>query len=75
MNYPPGVSGNEIQITGPDEYTAERDVTCWNEACEMFEKEQTIELELSSDGYQEWADFTCPNCDTEDVFESRVPIG
>jgi hypothetical protein len=75
MNYPPGVTGNEIQITGSDEYTAEREVICWEESCQMFEKAQTVELEVSSDRFQEWADWTCSTCKTEQVFEKRVPLG
>ena len=72
MNYPPGVTGNEFQIAGADEFTAEREVTCWNEACRMFEKKQTLELELQAYGYEEWADFTCPDCGTEETYEGRV---
>jgi hypothetical protein len=75
MNYPPGVTGNEIQIVGADEFTAERNVTCWNESCKTFEKEQTVELELSSDGFLEWADWTCSACGTDEVHERRVPLG
>jgi hypothetical protein len=71
-NYPPGVSGTEIEITGADEYTAERTVICWEEACRSFEKEKTLSLELSANRTQEWADWDCPDCNTTQYYEGSL---
>jgi len=71
-NYPPGVSGSEIQITGADEYTAEREVICWHEACRTFEKEKTLTLELSANRYEEWAEWNCPDCGTLETYEANL---
>jgi hypothetical protein len=71
-NYPPGVSGNEIEITGADEYTADRTVICWNEACRMFEKKQNLTLELSANRYEEWAEWNCPTCNKLETYEGNL---
>lgn len=62
-NYPPGVSGNEYEIAGPDaEYTEERTVECWNDECSLFELDQTVEIDLSAYRGEEWGDWTCDAC-------------
>lgn len=51
-NYPPGVSGNEYEIAGPDrEFTDERD--CSN--CD-----RTAVVDVTGYGWEEW--WTCPYC-------------
>jgi hypothetical protein len=62
-NYPPGVSGNEYEISGPDaEYTADRTVQCWNEACAVFETDQEVSIDLQAYRGEEWGDWNCPTC-------------
>ena len=63
MNYPPGVSGNEYEIAGPDaEYTAERTVQCWNDECSLFELDQDVSIDLSAYRGEEWGDWVCATC-------------
>lgn len=42
-NYPPGVSGNEPQITGYDERDATREALCANDECARFDVPQDAE--------------------------------
>ena len=71
-NYPPGVTGNEWQIAGPD---AERDETrdvkeCGNAECEF--EGGTVEGVVTFYGFEAWFDWECPECghsNEEDVSE------
>jgi len=58
-NYPPGVSGNEIEITGPDEFFNE--FTCPN--CARYEEEQLFFL------FRKTIETTCWYCRTQDIVE------
>lgn len=73
-NYPPGVSGNEYQISGPeDEYTDDREVSCGNDECSEYDK--TLEVEVDIELYRgtETFKWQCPNCKSESEFTiSRV---
>jgi hypothetical protein len=62
-NYPPGVSGTEYEIAGPDaEYTAERTVKCWSDDCPLFEQEQDVEINLAAYRGEEWGEWACTAC-------------
>lgn len=59
-NYPPGVTGGEYQITGPDaEWDDER--TCENEACVQYLKPQVATVQCYQ--YDQW--WVCETCDTQ----------
>lgn len=62
--YPDGVTGNEWQIAGADEFEDERTVACQNDECEMFEEEQDVQVEISASRYSESFEFTCETCGT-----------
>ena len=68
-NYPPGVTGTEVEITGADEFTADRLVTCYNEACRTFDKKKIQTLELSANRTQEWAEWNCKDCGNLETYE------
>lgn len=57
-NYPPGVTGNEWQIAGPDERVVS--VDCNVDGCGF-----TGEVDGSSIDGETWQ-FTCPDCGTTD---------
>lgn len=54
-NYPPGVTGNEFQISGPDS-EVDGNVYCPNCGAD-------IETTVTYFRYERW--FTCPTCGTE----------
>lgn len=73
-NYPPGVTGRELQIAGPDaEYTGERTVSCWNEDCTQFEIERDEEVDIWSYGWEEHWTWTCPECKSKTDFDQALP--
>lgn len=69
-NYPPGVTGNEYEIAGPDrEWSDEREVYCKNEECSEYEKEREEEVDIQSYRHTSWWSWTCPTCNQEAEFE------
>lgn len=71
-DYPPGVSGGEYEISGPDaEYIGERVVVCYNDECPRFEEKQDVEIELSAYRYTEWGQWDCGGCDKTDEYEGE----
>ena len=77
-NYPPGVTGNEIQIAGPDsddQFDDAREINCDNEDCadhanyreEMVTVNQWIYHGVVS---EEWK-WTCPLCSHVSEFENE----
>ena len=72
-NYPPGVTGNELEIAGPDaEYTSERTVSCWNDECSQFEVELEVEVDIRSYRSEEWWNWTCPECKISRDYEQYI---
>ena len=62
-NYPPGVTGNEYEIAGPDaEWTDIKEVYCNNDECADFEKELEVEMDLRSYRGEWWGDWKCDTC-------------
>ena len=69
-NYPPGVTGNEYEIAGPDNEGEEKmDVECANDECEKFDVLQ--EVEVSAESYRGSATYfwDCPVCGHSHQFE------
>lgn len=58
-NYPPGVSGNEIQITGPDEFESE--FTC--QKCGEYSEYQLFFL------FRDSIETECSSCGAKDIVE------
>jgi hypothetical protein len=59
-NYPPGVTGNEYAIAGPDtERDEDRDVTCGNAECDFS---GTVEVMVTTFRRDAWCNWTCPAC-------------
>lgn len=58
-NYPPGVSGNEIQITGPDEFISE--FTC--QKCGEYQEYQLFFL------FRDTIETECFECGAKDIVE------
>jgi len=72
-NYPPGVTGREREIAGPDsEWTQERTVYCQWEDCPHFEKEVEVELDVESYRGQWWTTYTCPTCEKDSEFDGEI---
>lgn len=72
-NYPPGVTGREYEIAGPDsEWTEVREVSCSNDECADFEKEIEVDLEMES--YRgTWRGFwTCETCKMDHDIEGEM---
>jgi predicted RNA-binding Zn-ribbon protein involved in translation (DUF1610 family) len=61
-NYPPGVSGNEIEICGPDEYFSE--FTC--EKCGEYQEEQLFFL------FRETIETRCESCGETNISELEL---
>jgi hypothetical protein len=69
-NYPPGVTGNELQIAGPDsEWEEDMDVECQNDECEMFDETQTVEVSAWSYHGSATYNWDCPKCGHAHEFE------
>lgn len=72
-NYPPGVTGREREIAGPDsEWTQERTVYCKWEDCPHFENEVDVELDHESYRGQWDATYTCPTCNKDSEFSGDL---
>jgi hypothetical protein len=73
-NYPPGVSGSEYEVSGPDsEYTDVRTSSCQNEACKDFGVEDVeLEVDIQSYRFQEWYEWACPTCGDKHEVEGRI---
>lgn len=72
-NYPPGVTGNEYEIAGPDaEWEETKEVACDNDECPDFEKEHEEELLLQSYRGTWWTEWQCPKCKTYVWLEGEV---
>ena len=62
-NYPPGVTGNEYQISGPErEWVGTRTVYCTDEECKLFEEEVDAEGDYASHGHTLWFTWRCESC-------------
>ncbi len=69
-NYPPGVTGNEYEIAGPDaEFTDERSVHCQNEKCVEYDIEKEEEVDIQAYRHTSWWTWTCPTCKQKSEFE------
>lgn len=69
-NYPPGVTGLELQIAGPDaEWDEDMDVECANDECEMFDETQTVNVEAWSYRGSATYNWDCPKCGHSHEFE------
>lgn len=72
-NYPPGVSGNEYQIAGPDTSTTDlREVSCETEDCANYDNYHEVELDIESYGGIEYYTWVCPNCQTSRDYEREL---
>ena len=72
-NLPPGVTGREYAIAGPDsEFEDRRLVACQNDDCDAFEIE--VEQDVLGETYRgEWTVWwTCPVCDVENSDHGQV---
>lgn len=62
-NYPPGVTGMEYEIAGPDvEYDTTIINWCPNEDCSLYNQDQDIEIEMSRYHQREWGTAKCSEC-------------
>lgn len=65
-NLPPGVTGNEYEIAGPDaEWSDTKEVSCSNDECTAFEKEIEVEVDIQSYRGEAWFSWTCTVCSIE----------
>jgi hypothetical protein len=80
-NYPPGVTGHEYQIAGPDSdstfYDA-REIHCENEECSDYDnyREETVlvgQWIYGDMANEEW-EWTCPICKTVGKFENEYEL-
>jgi hypothetical protein len=71
-NYPPGVTGNELEIAGPDsEKEATEEVVCYNDDCALCGEEQEVEGEEWTYCGMIYFDWKCPSCGREEQYERR----
>lgn len=72
-NYPPGVTGREYEIAGPDaEWTETKTAYCTNEECSEFDQEVEAELDVQSYRGSWWATYTCPACNSDHDMEGDM---
>jgi hypothetical protein len=71
-NYPPGVTGNELEIAGPDsEKEATQEVECRNDDCELCDIPQEVEGMEWTYGGTIYFDWKCPSCGKEEQEERQ----
>lgn len=69
-NYPPGVTGNELEIAGPDsEKEATQEVVCYGDDCALCGDEQEVEGMEWTYGGTIYFDWKCPSCGKEEQEE------
>lgn len=65
-NYPPGVTGSELEIAGPDwEREAEESVVCHNDDCDQSGEWQDVEGMAWAYRHDVYFDWKCPTCGNE----------
>lgn len=76
-NYPPGVTGAELQIAGPDsddQFEDAREIHCDNAECaddEYREENVTVDQWIYHGVVNEQWKWTCPKCGHVSKFESE----
>lgn len=80
-NYPPGVTGNELEIAGPDsddQFDDAREIACENEECKDYgnyrEETVTVDQWIYSGVVNESWTWKCPICSHESKFESEHEV-
>lgn len=72
-NYPPGVTGTEYAIAGPErEWSDTRELSCGNDECPASELRVVVVLDLECYDGQEWGTWWCPICGVEQEYEAKV---
>lgn len=67
-NYPPGVTGNEPQIAGPESETEKMERMACDEEC-GFDGEVPVTVVTYRGDYMVSVYWTCPQCDRPHDFE------
>jgi hypothetical protein len=69
-NYPPGVTGNEYAIAGPDsDWEEKMDVKCENDECEKVDEPQEVVVSGESYAGTNYYTWDCPLCSHAHDFE------